>query len=148
ANFSARAARWVGSTVPAQGIKHWQKVRRLMQHQPRPHADDALRIMASSQIAWLGWREVMTIEEATPYVEEALRWAREADDTMVSMLLFVDGRITLASGGSADAYVDRVKEALSLVKRGSHNGRFATLNCALSQAYGWAGLLREALVAN
>jgi tetratricopeptide (TPR) repeat protein len=148
ANFSARAAKWVGSTAPAQAIKHWQKVRRLMQDQQRSHADDALRIMASSQIAWLGWREGMTAEEATPYLEEALRWARETDDTMVSMLLFVDGRITVASGGSADTYVDRVKEALSLVKKGHHAGRFATLNCALSQAYGWAGLMNEALIAN
>src|SRR5215813_95904 len=148
ASFSARAAKWVGSTVPAQAIKHWEKVRRLMQDQPMSHADDALRIMASSQIAWLGWREGMTAEEATPYIAEALRWAREADDTMVPMLLFVDGRITVASGGSADTYVDRVKEALSLVKKGHHAGRMATLNCALSQAYGWAGLLNEALIAN
>jgi class 3 adenylate cyclase/tetratricopeptide (TPR) repeat protein len=148
ASYEARAAKWVGSTNPAQAIRHWQKVRLLLQHQPRSPANDSQRIMANGQIAWLGWREGMAAEEAQIFLQEALGWARETDDTMIPMLLFVDGRITVASGGSADTYVDRVKEALSLLKEDSDAGRIATLNCALSQAYGWAGLLKHALRAN
>jgi class 3 adenylate cyclase/tetratricopeptide (TPR) repeat protein len=148
ANYAARAAWWVGSTNTAQAIKHWQKVRLLLQDQPRSQANDALRIMASSQIAWLGWREGMTAEAAKPLLEEALAWARETDNTMIPMLLFVDARITAASGGAADAYVKCVKEALSLVKEGTGIGRVATLNASLSQAYGWGGLLNEALASN
>lgn len=148
ANYAARAARWVGSTNPAQAIKHWEKVRLLMQGQPRSEANDKLRIMASGQIAWLGWREGMTEQAAKPLVEEALGWARDIDDTMIPLLLFVDARIAGASGGAADIYVERVKNALSLLKQGGSAGRNATLNCALSQAYGWAGLLNEALAAN
>ncbi|HEV2547720.1 MAG TPA: hypothetical protein VGU20_10305, partial [Stellaceae bacterium] len=80
--------------------------------------------------------------------EEALGWARETDDTMIPMLLFLDGRITLATGGPADAYVDRANEALSLLKKGKSVARAATLNASLSQAYGWAGKLNEALAAS
>jgi class 3 adenylate cyclase/tetratricopeptide (TPR) repeat protein len=148
ANYEARAAMWVGSTSPAQAIKHWQRVRLLMQEQAHSKANDALRIMASGQIAWLGWREGMTGETAKPFIDEALSWAREADDTMIPLLLFVEARITAASGGPADSYVERVKETLSLLKGKMSVGRIATLNCALSQAYGWAGLLNEALAAN
>jgi adenylate cyclase len=153
ANYAARAAMWVGSTNPAQAIKHWQQVRNLLQHQPRSKENDSLRIMANGQIAWLGWREGMTAEAAKALLHEGLGWARETEDSMIPMLLFVDGRITVASGGSADFYVERVREALSLVKERKNAASVATLsvatlNCALSQAYGWAGLLNEALAAS
>ena len=123
ANYARRAAMWVGSTNSAQAIKHWQKVRQLLQDQPRSPSNDKLRITANGQIAWLGWREGMTAEAAKPFIEEALRWARETDDTMIPMLLFLDGRITLATGGPADAYVARVKEALSLLEKGTVVGQ-------------------------
>jgi class 3 adenylate cyclase/tetratricopeptide (TPR) repeat protein len=149
AEFSCRAARWIGTTAPKEAIKHWERVRRLLQNQPRSKTSDATRIIANAQITWLGWREAMTADKTAPLIEEALAWARETDDTMVPMLLFVEGRIALASGGSADHYVEQVREGLSLLaKDGSQLGRAATLYCALSQAYGWAGLLREALSAN
>jgi tetratricopeptide (TPR) repeat protein len=67
---------------------------------------------------------------------------------MIPMLLFVEGRIAGASGGQADAYVSAVKEALALSESRQDPGRIATLNASLSQAYGWAGLLREALAAS
>jgi len=67
---------------------------------------------------------------------------------MIPLLLFIEGRIAGASGGQADAYVEIVKEALALAQTRSDAGRTATLSASLSQAYGWAGLLREALAAN
>lgn len=148
AEYAARAARWVGSTSPAQAIKHWHKVRALKADQPRTPDNDALKIAASSQIAWLGWREGMTSDEARPYIQEALAWARDIDDSMIPLLLFIEGRIAGASGGQADAYVKIVKEALALAEVRGDAGRTATLSASLSQAYGWAGLLREALAAN
>jgi len=148
AEYAAGAARWVGSTSPALAIKHWHKVRALKADRPRTPANDALKIVASGQIAWLGWRGGMTSEEAHPFIQEALEWARAIDDSMVPLLLFVEGRIAAASGGAADAYVERVKHALSLMDPNRDRGRLATLNASLSQAYGWAGLLREALSAN
>jgi class 3 adenylate cyclase/tetratricopeptide (TPR) repeat protein len=148
ARYAARAATWVGSTNSAQAIKHWRKVHALQHNQPRSNETDTLRIMANGQIAWLGWREGMTTDEATPLIDEALALSRETDNSMIPLLLFVHGRITVTSGGPADTYVDRVKEALSLIRDGEDIGRVATLNAALSQAYGWAGRLNEALAAN
>lgn len=148
AQYAASAAMWIGSTDTAQAIKHWHKVRLLMQDQPGSKENDGLFIMASAQVSWLGWREGLTADEARPYIDEALRRARKIDDTMIPMLLFVQGRITVASGGSADTYVDLVKEALSLLQPGGDSGRRATLNACLSHALGWSGLLREALWAN
>ena len=148
ATYWARAATWVGATHSAQAIKHWHKVRVLMESQARSRGNDTLYIMACGQIAWLGWREGLTAEDAKPFIREALARAREIDDTMISLLLFVEGRIIVASGGPADTYVERVKEALSLVDPDRDAGRVAMLNAALSHAYGWAGLLTDALAAN
>jgi adenylate cyclase len=148
AQYAARAARWVGSTSPAQAIKHWHKVRLLMADQPRTPESDSLRIASSGQIAWLGWREGLTSEQARPFIQEALQWARDIDDSIIPLLLFIEGRIAGASGGRADAYVQIVKDALSLTELRRDAGRTATLNASLSQALGWAGLLREALAAN
>jgi len=147
AKYESRAARWVGSTHSAQAIKHWQKVRVLLQGD-RSGTSQSLLIMACGQIAWHGWREGMAAATAKGFVDEALALARTRDDTMVPLLLFVDGRITISTGGPADIYVERVREALSLLRDRANAGRIATLNCALSQAYGWAGLLNDALDAN
>jgi adenylate cyclase len=148
ARYAARAARWVGTTNSKQAIRHWEKVRALMASQPFTRDDIVLRIDASSQIAWLGWREGQTSEEAQPFIAEAIGWARQIDDSVIPLLLFVEGRIAGASGGNADTYVERVRDALALTVPGRDDGRIATLNASLSQAYGWAGLLREALAAN
>lgn len=148
ASCAARAAKWVGSTKPAQAIKHWQKVRELLRGQPHSEANDRLRMTASGQIAMFGWREGMTAEQAKPFIEEALSWARQVDHAMVQMLLAADGRITVASGGPADFYVERVREALSFPGQEGNTGRTATLNVFLSHAYNLAGMLREALAAN
>jgi adenylate cyclase len=143
----ARAARWIGRTNPAEAIKYWHKVRSLLQAESGTETD-RLRMLANSQIAWLGWREGMTAEAARPFIEEAVVAARRVDPGMVPMLLFVEGRIIVASGGPADDYVQRVREALSLVDPDVNLGRAATLTIALCHALGWAGLLNEALLRN
>ncbi|WP_165838880.1 adenylate/guanylate cyclase domain-containing protein [Roseicella frigidaeris] len=146
--YGARAAHFAGRSSHAQAVRHWHRVRELLRAQPRTPATDPLRIMASAQVAYRGWMDGMTAEAAQPYIQEALAWAREIDDRMVPLLHFVDGRIAGASGGPADAYVARVRQAMALLQPGRDAGRAATLNASLCQAYGWAGLLREALAAS
>jgi adenylate cyclase len=148
ASQAARAARWVGTTDPTQAIKHWHQVRVMLQTLERSPASDPLRAMASGQIAMLGWREGMPAEEARSFIEEALGWARELDPSMVQLLLATDGRITVASGGPADAYIARLHEALALDPEGIDLGRVATLNAVLSHACNMAGLLERALAAS
>jgi class 3 adenylate cyclase/tetratricopeptide (TPR) repeat protein len=145
---AARAARWIGRMSTEQAIKLWHKVRTLLGDQPRSRANDALRIEASGQIAWVGWREGFTTDQARPFVQEALQWAREIDDSIIPLLLLVDGRIAQVSGGNSDAFVHQVKQAIALAERNRDRGRLATLHAALCHAFGWAGLLRDALAAS
>ena len=145
---AARAARWIGQMSSAQAMTFWQKVRTLMADEPRSLANDTLRIEASAEIAWLGWREGATTEQARPFVQEALKWARETDDSTIPLLLLVDGRIGQVTGGNPDEFVQQLKQAISLAESSHDTGRLATLHAALSHAYGWAGLLRQALEAS
>ncbi len=145
---AARAARWIGRMSSEQAMGLWHKVRLLVTDEPRSRANDALRIEASGQIAWLGWREGLTTDQARPFVQEALHWAREIDDSMIPLLLLVDGRIAQVTGGNSDTFVQQIKQAISLAEGSGDSGRLATLHAALSHAYGWAGLLREALEAS
>jgi adenylate cyclase len=148
AQYAARAATWISATDIPQAITQWQHVRQLMQDQPDTPQNNLLRSRASTQIAWLGWREGLTDEQAKPLIHEALSWARGSDTRMIPLLLFLEGRIHVASGGAADYYVERVRQALRMPGGHDHPGRRATLNAALCHALGWAGLLREALEAS
>ncbi|WP_114944554.1 ATP-binding protein [Microvirga calopogonii] len=148
AEYARKAAEWIGSMHPAQAIRQWQVVHRLVHTQGPAVRDNALLILSSAQIAWLGWREGMGAKDAAPYIQEALTVAKDTDDTMVPLLLFVEARISGASGGAADHYVARVTDALAVLDDAAHQSRAATLYASLSQAYGWAGLFNEALEAN
>ena len=148
AEYSARAAQWLGLTDSAQAIKHWHKVRALLAGQASHEPSDRLRALACSQISLLGWREGLNLEQVQPFIDEAMELAVRVDKRLTQLLLTIEGRMLQASGGPADWYVGRVEEALRLVDAEADRGRLATLNAALCHAYGWAGLLNEALAAS
>ncbi len=144
----AQAAKWLGSTNSAQAIKHWRKVWTLLDGQERSLQVNSLRAFAGGRIVFLGWREGISLEEAQQIIHEAIDLAHEVDTRLVQLLLFVQGRILLSSAGPADDYVACMQKALALSQPDKDVGRIAMLNVALSQAYAWAGLLREGLAAN
>jgi class 3 adenylate cyclase/tetratricopeptide (TPR) repeat protein len=146
--YSARAAQWLSSTDSGQAMKHWHKVRALLENQARSQQSDRLKAMACSQISMLGWREGLSLEQVQPFIEEAMQLADAVDGRLMQFLLMIEGRMTQASGGPADWYIEKVVEALAMADSEKDPGRAATLNAALSQAYGWAGLLENALAAN
>ncbi|TDG34322.1 adenylate/guanylate cyclase domain-containing protein, partial [Paracraurococcus ruber] len=146
--YAAHAARWLGPRSSAEATRFWHKVRGLLAGMPRAPESDRLRIEASGQIAWVGWREGLTPEQARPFVEEALGWAGETDDSVQPLLMLVAARITQVNGGSADTFVAEIRRAIALAAARGDAGRVATLQAALSHAYGWAGLLRQALEAS
>ncbi len=147
AEYSGRAARWLGATDSSQATKHWHKARALLAGEGSQQAD-RLRAMACSQISLLGWRDGLSLEEVQPFIEEAMGLASSVDDSLIQLLLMIEGRMLQASGGPSDWYVERVQQALTLAKSASTPGRIATLHAALSHAYTWAGLLDHAIAAN
>ncbi|HSV37004.1 MAG TPA: adenylate/guanylate cyclase domain-containing protein [Ramlibacter sp.] len=148
AEYSARAAHWLGGTDSGQASKHWRKVRTLLAEQSGNPQADRLRAMACSQIALLGWREGLSLQEVQPFIEEAMGLAGEIDGRLTQLLLMIEGRMIQASGGPVDWYVERVQQALAMAEASADAGRIAMVKAVLSQAYGWSGLLGEALRCN
>ena len=147
AQHQERAAKWAGSTNSGQAIKHWRKVWTLLQDHPRSQQLDRRRAIAGGQICILGWRQGLTLPEVQPIIQEAVGLASAADSRLVQLLYIVEGRMLVGCGGAAGQYIERAKKALS-IGPAADVGRVATINAFLSQAYGWAGLLKDALVAN
>ena len=144
----ATAAKWLGSTNSAQAIRHWRKVWTLLDGQERSLQVNSLRALAGGRIVYLGWREGVRPDEVQQIIHEAINLAHEVDTRLVQLLLFAQGRILQSGGGPADDYVACVLKALALSQSGKDAGRIAMLHVALSQAYAWAGLLREGLAAS
>lgn len=145
--YTARAAAWIGTTNSRLALKSWQKVRLLLQSQPRSPETDQLRIRASGMIMNSAWREGLSADEVAPFAKEALDLSRELRDSVSEVLtLAVYGRIS-ACTGSADDYVKQVMQAIDLSDTSDPSVR-TMLQVFLCQAYGYAGRLREALQAS
>jgi adenylate cyclase len=147
ARFMARGALWMASASSARGIGAWRKVRSLLEQCPRSPEVDRMRAFAAGKICYLGWREGLERGELEHLITDAINLAADTDAGLIQLLLFAHGRLIQSSGGAADSYVENVQRALSMSDE-VDPGRRATLNLALSHAYAWAGLLKEALDAN
>ncbi|MBC7377338.1 MAG: AAA family ATPase [Burkholderiaceae bacterium] len=147
ARYAAKAARWIGVANSGQAIKLWQKSWDLLKGCERSPDTDRLRTMAGGHIGVLGWRQGLRFEDVKPVIDEAIALATGKDDRLVQLLLIVDGRMQVSSGGSADAFVTCALNALALTAANDH-GRMAMLNALLSQAFGWAGRIDDALRTN
>ncbi len=147
ATYAARAASWIGSTNARLAARSWQKVKLLLKSQPRSPETDRLRMLASSQLVNLGWREGISAEEAGPLAEEAMSIARDQGDIVAEVIVLAGYGRVIVSTGFADRYVELVHRAFELSSK--HSPSVTTLlHGFLCQASGHAGRLREALTAN
>jgi adenylate cyclase len=105
-------------------------------------------MMASGQIVNFGWREGISSEDALLYFEEAKRLALTLGDMRANALIHAAyGRI-LANGGSADEYVEKIREAKAIADEGNDPSVQITLKAVLCHALWLSGRMREALQMN
>lgn len=148
AQQNMRAAVWIGANDPSQALRSWMKVRELLSDQPPSKPIDYLRMMACGQIVNFGWREGISAEDALIYFEEAKQLALALGDMRANALIHAAyGRI-LANGGSADEYVEKIREAKAIADEGDDPSVQITLKAVLCHALWLSGLLREALQMN
>jgi class 3 adenylate cyclase/tetratricopeptide (TPR) repeat protein len=137
-----RSATWIGRTNAGEAFRQSKKTRQLLGSQPAPRDVEVVRAVASASVLTFGWRVGMTADEADPYAEEALRYAREfADHEAGPEVLMQYGRFK-AQTGSADAYAALMEEALAM--QATDLGRIATIQGCLAQAHWMGGFLLKA----
>jgi predicted ATPase/class 3 adenylate cyclase len=148
AQLNMRAAIWAGSSDPSQALRSWKKVRELLADQPASQSNDYLRMMACGQIVNHSWREGISAEDARAYYDEAKKLAIALGDVRANALINAAyGRI-LANGGSADEYVEHIREAASIADSGSDESVKVTLKAVLCHALRLSGRMSEALELN
>lgn len=148
AQFNMRAAVWVGSNDPAQALRSWKKVRELLSDQPASQSTDYLRMMACGQIVNYGWREGVSVADSKIYYEEARQLALALGDLRANALINAAYGRVLANGGSADEYVDRIREAAVIAESGSDESVKVTIKAVLCHALRLSGRMSEALQMN
>ena len=148
AQQNMRAAVWIGANDPSQALRSWKKVRELLSDQPPSTPINYLRMMACGQIVNFGWREGISAEDALIYFEEAKQLALALGDMRANALIHAAyGRI-LANGGSADEYVEKIREAKAIADEGNDPSVQITLKAVLCHALWLSGRMREALQMN
>ncbi len=148
AQQNMRAAVWIGANDPSQALRSWMKVRELLSDQPPSKPIDYLRMMACGQIINFGWREGISAEDALVYFKEAKQLALALGDMRANALIHAAyGRI-LANGGSADEYVEMIREAKAIADEGNDPSVQITLKAVLCHALWLSGRVREALQMN
>ena len=143
-----RAALWVGRTNPAEALDDWKRIRQLLVDQPRSEASDRLRALAGGRVLGYAWSAGLSAEDVRPDAEEALRFAREAGDQKHTALLLASFGRVFAISDAFDDYVDLARQGAAVARDTGDADVFAACNGILSQAYFFAGLLREALAEN
>jgi class 3 adenylate cyclase/tetratricopeptide (TPR) repeat protein len=148
AQQNMRAAVWIGTNDPSQAMRSWKKVRELLSNLPPSQPINYLRMMASGQIVNFGWREGISAQDALIYFEEAQQLAVALGDMRANALIHAAyGRI-LANGGSADEYVEKIREAKAIADQGNDLSVQITLKAVLCHALRMSGFMAEALQVN
>jgi class 3 adenylate cyclase/tetratricopeptide (TPR) repeat protein len=145
AQQNIRSAVWIGTNDPNQAMRTWKKVRELLSNLPSSQPIDYLKMMASGQIVNFGWREGISADDARIYFEEAKQLAVALGDVRANALIHAAyGRI-LANGGSADEYVEKIREAKAIADSGNDTSVQITLKGVLCHALRMSGFMAEAL---
>jgi class 3 adenylate cyclase/tetratricopeptide (TPR) repeat protein len=148
AQQNMRAAIWVGANDPRQALRSWKKVRELLLDQPPSQLVNYSKMAACGQIVNFGWRDGIRAEDALVYFEEAKQLALGLGDMRANALIHAAyGRI-LANGGSADEYVEKIREAKAIADQVNDPSVQITLKAVLCHALWLSGHMTEALQMN
>ena len=148
AQQNMRSAVWIGTNDPNQAMRSWKKVRELLSDLPASQPINYLKMMAAGQIVNFGWREGISAQDALVYFEEAKQLATALGDVRANALIHAAfGRI-LANGGSADEYVEKIREARAIADGSKDISVQIALKAVLCHALRMAGFMVEALQMN
>jgi adenylate cyclase len=141
-----RAAEWAGVTNAVEGLRHWERVRRLVR--PLSHTPEALQLGIAACVGNLNlcWRLATPLAEATDVFEEGRLLAEAAGDVRAQAALHGTYGCALAVvGGDSDDYVRYSREAVRLADRTEDQGLQIAQRAYLGFASTFAGRLCEGL---
>jgi class 3 adenylate cyclase/tetratricopeptide (TPR) repeat protein len=145
AQWSARAATWVGLSDISQAVRHWRKVSELTQALPDSAEASGLALGARVWRLNYGWRLGITEQEATAHYEAGRELAQRSDDRASLLLITAMYATVRGMAGHLEEYGELGEEVSRLsIEIGDPALRMASLTVPISSR--WAqGRLGEAL---
>ena len=144
ARWSRRAAEWV-SNFP-EALRHWRKVRALLEGLPESAETRDLGATANAQILGIGVRVGMSGEEPATLLAELKAQAEESGDPRLQALLLAAPAAANALGGKADEAIEELWAATRLADRTDDTGLQLAVRAVLVLAHYFAGRMREGLL--
>jgi adenylate cyclase len=145
AEYTVRAAMWVGLRDPRQAAAHWVQARELLDRLPSDDRVLDLKRLVSGQLLNLAWRVGMPLSQATEHYQTAVALATRVGDFRAHALALASYGRVLACLGSADGYVTHAKQALAMARERGDRGLIPLLLTMVGQALRLAGFLAPAL---
>jgi class 3 adenylate cyclase/tetratricopeptide (TPR) repeat protein len=145
ARWSRRAAEWVGLSNFPEALRHWRKVRALVEGLPESPETRELGATANAQIFALGIRLGMSGEEPAALLAELKALADEKQDQRLRATVLAAPAVAAAMGGQAEEAIEPLRAATRLADETEDTGLKLALRAALVIALFFSGRLREAL---
>jgi class 3 adenylate cyclase/tetratricopeptide (TPR) repeat protein len=145
ARWHRRAAEWTAVSDAREALRHWQRVRKLLEPLPAAAATCELGLRARTGILNLGWRLGIDETEARALLAEGRALAgRTREPHLLVRLIVAYGGIRLWDGGLDEA-LECSQEAARLADEADETGSWLAARIVVSYAYCLRGWLREAL---
>jgi adenylate cyclase len=147
ARWHSRAAEWAGTSHLAEALRHWRKVRTLLENIPESVETLALGVTARIQMLNLGWRLGASEDEAAALFAEGKALAeRSGDLRWLARLILMYGGVR-GLGGDLETYLDSSLEGARLADQTDDAGLKAACRVPQIAANDYAGRLSETLLA-
>jgi adenylate cyclase len=145
ARCSRRAAEWVGLSNFPEALRHWRKVRTLVEGLPESAETRELGATAGAQIFGLGIRVGMSGEEPAALLSELKEQADEQQDPRLQAILVAAPAAADALSGKSDEAIEPLWEATRVADRTDDVGLQLALRAILALAHLLSGRLRDGL---
>ncbi len=145
ARWSRRAAEWIGLSNFPEALRHWRKIRALIEGLPESAETRELGATAGAQIFSLGIRLGMSGEDPTALLAELKTLAEESQDQRLRATMLAAPAVAAAMSGQAEEAIEPLREATRLADETEDAGLKLALRAVLVIALFFSGRLREAL---
>jgi class 3 adenylate cyclase/tetratricopeptide (TPR) repeat protein len=145
AQWSARAASWVGLNDIAEALRHWRKVSELVEALPDSAESNALALGARVWRLNYGWRLGISEQEATAHYEAGRELAERSGDRVNLLLITALYATVRGFAGNVDEYSELAEEVNRLTIEIGDPGLRVAMATVTAYARWVRGRLAEAL---
>ena len=145
ARWNARATSWTGANLTAESLRHWRKVRELLQGVPESPETIALGERAVASILMFGARVGGMGPEAAALLAEAAVLLERSGDVQSRIMLLYGSAVMRFNAGEVGESLELLEAARALADRSGQEGTRVAVRSYLALVLVWIGELDRCL---